>query len=266
MRPLKTIHDLSRSETDTLIVGMSGIGKSWLVNQLAEQAPWNVVSIDDQIQSMCLTSACNKAAPDRPATHKLPTSQPVDSHHVQSETSLEALTKWLGMPGNPELGGLNFAEFQRRRRIHMAAEKLSLEVLIQQKRKKTPLLIDASGSFCDVVSESDTLFADLKARFCIVSLRESDAFIQILIKRQQDSPKPICYPSEFIANYWHAYLREHKISEREVSPKDFAASAYANLIPLRRTKYAEIAEQSDACIDAEEFQTERFAKDRHTRS
>ena len=261
------VEQLSNPPVNTLIVGMSGIGKSWLARQLMINGHWRRVSIDTEIQSRYLReeilSQFDEEVAISPMISRLQALDAITLDLNHHHESLAPLTAWLGMPGSRRFGGINFDEYQRRQDAHFAAERCALEDLLNTPNDGPPLLVDTGGSFCEVLSIDESLFKDLQQKFRIVSLRESDALVHILINRFVTHPKPIYYPRDLLANYWRKFLQSRKQEEHEVIPNEFALYAYEKLIALRREKYSAIANQSALCIDAERllssFESEKLA-------
>ena len=253
------VEALIASPTDTLVVGMSGIGKSWLTSRMSSKGQWRRIIIDAEIQSRYLEAELKATFQSEiaacPMLARMVSMGAMTLDLERYAESLVPLTAWLGMPGNPERGGIAFKEHKRRQRAHYKAERRALEDLLSMEHDpEKPLLVDTSGSFCEVLSVADPLFSRLVARFRIVSIRESDALVEILISRFQECPKPIFYPHEVLECFWQAFLAETGTSEHGVVPTDFAQWAYERLVDLRRAKYAKIADATGIAIDAEKFQ------------
>ena len=246
--------------TDTLVVGMSGIGKSWLTSRMSSNGQWRRIIIDAEIQSRYLEAELNATFQSEisvcPMLTRMISMGALTLDLERHAETLAPLIAWLGMPGNPVHGGIPFKEHKRRQRAHYDAERRALEDLLSMEHEpETPLLVDTSGSFCEVLSIDDPLFARLAARFRFVSIRESDALVDILISRFHKCPKPIFYPHEVLESFWQAFLVETGTSEHEIVPTDFAQWAYERLIDLRRAKYANIADATGIAIDAERLQS-----------
>ena len=248
------VEQLSYPPVNTLIVGMSGIGKSWLARQMVVNGGWRLVSIDTEIQSRYLReeilSSYHEEVAACPMISHLQALDAVTLDLDRHQETLAPLTAWLGMPGDRRFGGISFDDYQRRQDAHFAAERYALEDLLNTTDDRPPLLVDTGGSFCEVVSIDEPLFKDLQQKFRIVSLRESDDLVRILIDRFGAHPKPIYYPRDLLANYWRLFLQSGNLEEHEVMPNEFALFAYERLIALRREMYRAIADQSALCIDA----------------
>ena len=253
------IRSLIDNPTDTIVVGMSGIGKSWLTSRIATEGRWRRISIDSEIQSRYLREEINTTflseIADRPMLSRMHAAGALAIDWELYVDTLEPLSAWLGMPGDKSRGGLAFKQYERRQNAHYEAERRALEDLLLHKRDPDqPLLVDTSGSFCEVLSLDDKLFERLAERFKFVSLRETDALMALLISRFRKNPKPIFYPRELLVTFWNSYVAEKNVSETTVPPPDFANWAYEKLIEKRREKYARIADNLGIAIDADRLQ------------
>lgn len=253
------IRSLIDNPIDTIVVGMSGIGKSWLTSRIATDGRWRRISIDSEIQSRYLREEINNnflsEIADRPMLSRLHSMSALAINWEKYADTLEPLSAWLGMPGDRSRGGLTFEEYVRRQNTHYDAERRALgDLLLHKHDLDQPLLVDTSGSFCEVLSIDDELFERLAERFRFVSLRETDALVNLLISRFRQNPKPIFYPTELLFTFWNNYMSEKDLSATTVPPADFANWAYEKLIEKRRKKYARIAENVGIVINAEQLQ------------
>ncbi len=255
MDTITVLEQLGSKPVDTLIVGMSGIGKSWLSRQLDASGFWRYISVDAKIQSQHLAeeifSRFHKEVAAGPMISRLyalgALRLDIEHHHE----TLAPLTAWLGMPGGSKFGGIPFKEYTQRQNTHFKAERQVIEELLTMENNGHPLLVDTSGSFCEVISIDDPIFASIQKKFRIISLRESDAAINMLINRFRAHPKPIYYPLDLLQQYWRNFLSTRQLNEHDVVPNEFATWAYEKLIVNRRKKYAAIAEKSNLCIEAD---------------
>ena len=174
------IRFLIDNPTGTIVVGMSGIGKSRLTSRIATEGQWRRISIDAEIQSRYLREEINTTflseIADRPMLSRMHAAGALAIDWELCADTLEPLSAWLGMPGDKSRGGLAFEEYMRRQKAHYTAERRALEdLLLLESDPDQPLLVDTSGSFCEVLSIDDELFERLAERFKFVSLRETDA-------------------------------------------------------------------------------------------
>ncbi|WP_139056624.1 hypothetical protein [Ruegeria conchae] len=163
--------------------------------------------------------------------------------------TLAPLTSYLGMPGDPDRGGIEFNEYVKRQNFHRQAELTAVEGLLSLESDQ-PVLADSSGSFCELFAAGDPTFSALKERFLIVSLRESDELVQNLIVRYVENPKPIYYPPDLLSEYWSEYSEMAGDRDSDIDPTMFALWSYQKLISVRRDKFAALARQSDISISA----------------
>ena len=255
MDTITVLEQLGSKPVDTLIVGMSGIGKSWLARQLDATGYWRYISVDAKIQSQYLAeeifSKFHEEVTAGPMISRLYTLGTLRLDLEHHHETLAPLTAWLGMPGDSNFGGIPFDEYKKRQNAHFTAERKVIEELLSMENNGHPLLVDTSGSFCEVISIDDPIFASLQKKFRIISLRESDAAVKMLINRFCAHPKPIYYPHDLLQQFWQNFLSTRQLNEHNVVPNEFATWAYEKLIVNRRKKYAAIAEKSNLCIDAD---------------
>ncbi|MGB1830448.1 MAG: ATPase, partial [Paracoccaceae bacterium] len=109
-----------------LLFGMSGLGKTYVSNMLRASGNWFHYSIDYRIGTRymgeLIADSFKKKAMEVPYLRDLLLS---DSIYIASNITfdnLAPLSTYLGKPGDPNKGGLNFAEYLRRQEQHRRAE------------------------------------------------------------------------------------------------------------------------------------------------
>jgi hypothetical protein len=254
---LPEIQTLLSEPRDILLIGMSGIGKTLLSNYLNQSGAWRYVSIDAQIQGRHLLQQIldtfNAEVSKGAMLSKLQELGVLGLEKELCKDTLAPLTSYLGMPGDPDRGGIEFNEYARRQDLHRQAERTAVEELLGLDASQ-PVLADASGSFCELFTADDPAFAALKDRYLIVSLRENDELVENLIARYVADPKPIYYPPALLSEYWAEYSAATGSQDRDVDPKAFALWSYKKLVSVRRDKFVALAEHSDLSIPAADLQ------------
>ena len=238
---------------DILLIGMSGIGKTLLSSFLNQSGAWRYVSIDAQIQGQYLRKQIldtfNAEVSKGAMLSRLQELGILNLGDELCKDTLAPLTSYLGMPGDPDRGGIEFNEYVKRQNFHRQAELTAVEGLLSLESDQ-PVLADSSGSFCELFAAGDPTFSALKDRFLIVSLRESDELVQNLIVRYVENPKPIYYPPDLLSEYWSEYSEMTGDRDRNIDPTMFALWSYQKLISVRRDKFAALAKHSDISISA----------------
>lgn len=245
------------------LLGMSGVGKTRLSNMLRRQG-WFHYSVDYRIGTRYMGEhIVDNFKAEAMKSPLLSGLLRTDSIYISSNITfdnLASLSAYLGQPGNPDLGGLSFDEFQRRQSQHAHAEKSAmLDVPYFIRRAKTlydydNFVCDTSGSVVEIANPddpNDPVLNALADQSTLIYLRSSDKDVDLLIKRYKANPKPMYYAPEFLAQTWRAYLDEKNIaSEKDVNPNDFAIYGFESLIARRRPRYQSIADQYGYTIDS----------------
>jgi hypothetical protein len=176
-----------------------------------------------------------------------------DSIYIGSNitfNNLAPLSTYLGKPGDPEKGGLPFAEYMLRQRQHRTAEMASLmdtEPFICRAHdlySYDHFVCDTGGSICEVVNASDPkdpIMTTLSQNTLMVWIKGSDTHTEELVRRFDKAPKPMYYQPEFLLDCWHAYLDESDQDETNVDPDAFVRWTYARALAHRQPRYEAMA-------------------------
>lgn len=260
-----------------LVFGMSGLGKTHVSNILREGGEWFHYSVDYRIGTRYMgehiVDNFKREAMRNPFLRDLLKS---DSIYIASNITfdnLAPLSTYLGKPGNPELGGLDFTEYQRRQDQHKTAEIAALldtEHFVE--RAKTiygydNFICDSGGSICEVVNPDDPqdpVMQALSNNLLLVWIKGSEEHTAELVRRFDRAPKPMCYQTEFLESAWADYLAENNLSEQQVDPDAFVRWTYARALAHRQPRYQAMAEKWGVTVTAKEISevhsTEDFNK------
>lgn len=233
-----------------LLFGMSGLGKTHISNTLRDNGDWFHYSIDYRIGTRYMgehiTDNAKREAMKVPFLREL---LMTDSIYIGSNitfNNLAPLSTYLGKPGNPEKGGLPFAEYMLRQRQHRIAEMASLmdtEPFISRAHDLygyDHFVCDTGGSICEVVDADDPkdpILTSLSQNTLMVWIKGSDAHTEELARRFDKAPKPMYYQPEFLLECWHAYLDETDQDESAVDPDAFVRWTYARALAHRQPRY-----------------------------
>ncbi len=237
-----------------LLFGMSGLGKTHHSNILRDGAGWFHYSIDYRIGTRYMgefiADNFKREAMKIPLLREL---LMTDSVYIASNITFEnlaPLSTYLGKPGNPDLGGVAFAEYCLRQEQHRDAEKAALLDAERFIKRAVDLygysnfVCDSGGSICEVVDATDPqdpILTALSRNMLLVWIQGSDAHRDALIKRFDRAPKPMYYQPEFLLQVWHDYLKEQGLTESQVNPDAFLRYGYARLLDHRQPRYKAMA-------------------------
>ncbi|MEO1252634.1 MAG: ATPase [Pseudomonadota bacterium] len=238
------------------ILGMSGVGKTRIAAMLRREAAWFHYSIDYRIGTRYLNEAIldnvKREAMKVPFLRELLIS---DSIYISSNITfdnLAPLSTYLGKPGEPNKGGIPFAEYIRRQRLHREAEIAALlDTPAFVEKAKTiygydHFVCDSGGSICEVVdpeNSADPVLKSLSESCLIVYIQGDAAHAEALCKRFDKAPKPMYYNEEFLRACWRDYLAETGQSENKVDPDAFIRWGFRRLFDWRAPRYQAIADR-----------------------
>jgi len=242
------------SHKRVLFFGMSGLGKTHLSNMLRANGDWFHYSIDYRIGTRYMgehiTDNAKAEAMKVPFLRDLLLS---DSIFIGSNITFENLapvSTYLGKPGNPDLGGLPYAEYTRRQDQFRTAEIAALMDTAHFISRAEALyayphfICDTGGSICewvDATDPDDTIMKELSEHTLMIWIKGDAAHTDELIRRFDAAPKPMSYQPEFLARVWKEYLNKNNYSEGDVNPDDFIRWAYAQALNHRQPRYEQMA-------------------------
>jgi hypothetical protein len=237
-----------------LLFGMSGLGKTYVSNMLRASGNWFHYSIDYRIGTRymgeLIADSFKKKAMEVPYLRDLLLS---DSIYIASNITfdnLAPLSTYLGKPGDPNKGGLNFAEYLRRQEQHRRAEIAALLDTPHFVERAEEIygygnfVCDSGGSICEVVDPNnpeDPVLKCLSEKTLLCWIEGSDAHRSNLIERFDRAPKPMYYEPEFLNAKWSQYLDQTGKTEEEVDPDAFVRWTYAEALAHRHPRYEGIS-------------------------
>ena len=241
-------------EKRVLLFGMSGLGKTTLASMLREAGGWFHYSVDYRIGTRYMNEFIadnfKREAMKVPLLRELLLS---DSVYIASNITfdnLAPLSTYLGKPGDAGLGGLAFAEYQRRQAQHRQAEiNAMLDTTRFMDRAASiygypNFVCDTSGSICEVVEAddpTDPVMRELAAHHLLVWIKGTEDHKTELARRFDRAPKPMYYRPEFLMQVWQDFLAHSGASEASVDPDAFLRFGYARLLDSRQPRYAAMA-------------------------
>ena len=257
-----------------MLFGMSGLGKTHVSNLLRDAGGWFHYSVDYRIGTRYMgehiVDNFKKQAMQVPLLRDLLMS---DSIYIASNITfdnLSPLSTYLGKPGNPDKGGLPFAEYMHRQEQHRIAEIAALldtPHFIERAQAiygYPHFVCDSGGSICEVVDPDDPkdpVLRSLSAHLLPVWIKGSDAHTAELIRRFDRTPKPMYYQPEFLIPVWETYLRDTGQTETQVDPDAFVRHAYAQALAHRQPRYEAMARNWGITVNAEDVAGIRTAQE-----
>ena len=245
---------LSAPQKRVLLFGMSGLGKTRLSNMLRDQAAYFHYSVDYRIGTRYMgefiSDNFKREAMKVPLLREL---MMTDSVYIASNITfdnLAPLSTYLGKPGNPAQGGVDFAQYQHRQAQHAQAEiaaMLDVPRFIARAQDiygYQNFVCDTSGSICEVVDADDAkdpVMTALSENLLLVWIKGSEAHKAELIRRFDRAPKPIYYNPGFLQTVWADYLAHNNKPAQQVDPDEFLRFGYARLLNHRQPRYAAMA-------------------------
>lgn len=239
-----------------LLFAMSGLGKTYLSNLVRAQGDWFHYSIDYRIGTRymgeLIADNAKREAMKVPFLRDLLRS---DSIYIGSNISfddLKPMSSYLGKPGNPGEGGLEWDEYTRRQDQFQNAEIAALYDTGHFIERSHDLyqyphfICDTGGSICewvDVNNPDDPIMTELASKTLMVWIEGSDDHTAELIRRFDKEPKPMSYDPVFLLKTWNAYLKEFDLKADNVNPDDFIRWAFSKALDHRQPRYKAMAER-----------------------
>lgn len=247
-----------------LLFGMSGLGKTWLATMLRGAGPWFHYSIDYRIG----TRYMGEYIADNAKAHamQVPFLRELlmtDSIYIGSNISfhnLSPVSTYLGKPGDPAKGGLDYAEYTRRQGQFRAAEIAALldtGYFIDRAERLygyPHFICDTGGSICEWVDPddpADPVLSALADHTLMVWIEGTEAHTAELIRRFDRAPKPMSYRADFLDRVWHDYLQRHDGDAACVDPDAFIRFTYAQALAHRQPIYAAMAQKWGVRVTAD---------------
>ena len=243
-----------------VLFGMSGLGKTH-ASRLLRAAGWFHYSVDYRIGTRymgeLIADNAKREAMRVPFLRELLLS---DSIYIGSNITFENLdpvSTYLGKPGDPDLGGLPFAEYVRRQAEFREAEVASLLDAPRFAERAASLygyshfVCDTGGSICEWVDpddEGDPVLSSLAATALLVWIEGSPEHEAELVRRFDRAPKPMAYHPDFLAAAWAEFGAAHP---GPVDPDAFIRWAYARALAHRQPRYAAMAARWGVTVPAE---------------
>lgn len=257
---------LAAEQKSVALIGMSGVGKTRISALVRDEGDWFHYSVDYRIGTRYLDEQIvddfKREAMKNAYLRDLLRS---DSIYIGSNLSFHNLTPlstWLGKPGDATAGGIPFADYLARQRLHREAEIASMldaPSFVGRARdlyQYSNFICDTSGSLCEVVeaeSPNDPVLNAMYQSMLPVYIRGTDKHETDLKARFDRSPKPMYYQEAFLTEVWEDFLKETGQSAAKVNPDEFIRYGFARLLNHRRPRYQAIADRWGVTVEADDI-------------
>ena len=256
------------------LIGMSGLGKTYLSEMLRAGGEWYHYSVDYRIGTRYMgehiVDNFKREAMKVPFLRELLRS---DSIYIASNITFEnlaPLSTYLGKPGDSAKGGLALEDYVARQRQHLLAEQAAVKDTAHFVHKALDIygyehfICDTSGSICEVVdgdNPNDPVLKALSAAALPVWIEGNEGHTDELHARFNAAPKPMYYREDFLRQKWDEYLALRSVAAAEVDPDDFIRWGYGELLKARLPRYQSIARNWGVTVAADEVRSIRDPQD-----
>jgi hypothetical protein len=251
------------------LLGMSGVGKTYL-SAVLRHNDWFHYSGDYRIGTRYLDEhildLVKAHAMRDPFLRDLLRSDWIFIRNNIKVNDLGPVLSFVGKLGNPELGGLPLAEFNRRQVLYREAEIAAMLDVPDFIRKAQEiygyahLVNDVGGSLCEL---DEPRVIDLLAEHSLILyIRVPEADEIKLIQRAQADPKPLYYRPEFLRTAVQDYLRVRELEYvAQIDPDDFTRWVFPRLFHSRVPRYEAIARPHGYTVSSQEVAQVRDEQD-----
>ena len=231
------------------LLGMSGLGKTFISRKLVNKDRWSHYSVDYEIGKLLFKKQ-----------HK----NLLDGFEIGNLTNL---SNFLGKPGSQSLGGISFSDYLKRQQLHRDAEikaTLNASLLVENSPELSHFMCDTSGSICELVNpldENDKILSSLSKNFLIICLEAPDTMYQVLIDRFLAKPKPMYYEENFLNSLWQRFRDDTSTICDEINPDDFMIYGFKALIERRKAIFDTISKNWGISLNFEQLREVKCAAD-----
>ena len=248
------------------LLGMSGVGKSYLSSMLRREGNWFHYSGDYRIGTRYLDEdildMIKKQAMQVPFLKQLLRNDWISIRNNIKVDDLGPVLSFVGKLGNPELGGVELEDFIERQALYRQAEINTMQDVPEFIWKSQEIygyshfVNDVGGSLCEL---DEPGVIELLAEHTVILYIQvtNEAEENKLIERAVSAPKPLYYRPEFLQEHLARFLAENGLDyAAEMDPDDFGRWVFPRLFHSRIPRYEEIAQQGYTVTSEEVDQVE----------
>ena len=231
------------------LLGMSGLGKTFISRRLSEKDNWSHYSVDYEIGKLLFKRQYENL---------------LNGFEIDNLTNL---SNFLGKPGSPSMGGISFPEYLTRQKLHRDAEiKATLEacLLVEKSTNLSHFVCDTSGSICELVDPSDQndrILTSLSKNFVIICLEAPDSMYEVLMNRFLAKPKPMYYEENFLCSLWESFINRSSDGFDQINPDEFMVYGFKALIKRRKDIFDTISKNWGISLNFEQLRKIKSAAD-----
>ena len=235
------------------LLGMSGVGKSYLSSKLRESDNWFHYSGDYRIGTRYLDEhildMIKEQAMQVPFLKELLRNDWIYIRNNIKVHDLGPVLSFVGKLGNPEQGGVELEDFIRRQALYRDAEITTMYDVPEFLNKAQEIygyphfVNDVGGSLCEL--DEPGVIESLAEHTLILYIQVTNQDEENkLIERAVSAPKPLYYRPEFLKEHLAIYLAENQLDyAAEMDPDEFARWVFPRLFHSRIPRYEQIASQ-----------------------
>ena len=233
------------------LLGMSGVGKSYLSSMLRDGANWFHYSGDYRIGTRYLDEhildTIKQQAMKVPFLKELFRNDWIYIRNNIKVHDLGPVLSFVGKLGNPEQGGVELEDFIKRQAQYHDAEIATMRDVPEFINKAQHIygyphfVNDVGGSLCEL--NEPGIIEDLAENTLILYIQVTNEEEENkLIQRAVCVPKPLYYRPQFLTEHLALYLAENKLDfAAEMDPDEFARWIFPRLFHSRIPRYEKIA-------------------------
>ncbi len=235
------------------LVGMSGVGKSYLSTTLRDGNNWFHYSGDYRIGTRYLDEhildMIKQQAMQVPFLKELLRNDWIYIRNNIKVHDLGPVLSFVGKLGNPEQGGVELEDFIKRQALYRDAEIATMFDVPEFIDKAQHIygypnfVNDVGGSLCEL--DEPGVIESLAEHTLILYIQVThEAEEEKLIHRAVSAPKPLYYRPEFLTEHLALYLQEKNMEfAAEMDPDEFSRWVFPRLFHSRVPRYEQIAKQ-----------------------
>lgn len=234
------------------LLGMSGVGKTHISSMLRNHH-WFHYSGDYRIGTRYLDEAIldmiKSKAMEVPFLNELLRNDWIYIRNNIKVSDLGPVLSFVGKLGDPEQGGVELEDFQRRQAMYREAEIAAMHDVPAFMHKAQEIygyphfVNDVGGSLCELDEPGVIDILDQHSLILYIKVTDQEEE-QKLISRAQSAPKPLYYRPEFLLEQLAIYLAETGLQyAAEMNPDDFTRWVFPRLFHSRIPRYEEIAKR-----------------------